>query len=186
MWLPALLSALAALAADVPPTVAARPCDRGERPGYFVPGGPGPIVGCARLGVSGKRVEFSAHSERIGGPRHVCLNPAYRGRGQDGIYIPAVCTRRLSGLRILGAEIPRQAVRGYELVIWGTAPRSARKVVACYRGRRTAGAVFRVGRRLARKAGAPRRFAVFVVELPVRAARRPVVIRAGGATERLR
>jgi hypothetical protein len=76
------------------------PCEIGQRPEYFVPGPdadePIAIIGCARLGASGRRVEFSASAETIGRASHVCINPAYRRRGQMGIYIPAVCLRRSS------------------------------------------------------------------------------------------
>jgi hypothetical protein len=100
-------------------------CDVGKRPNYFVPispkSSPLAVIGCARLGVSDKRVEFSANAEPIGRKNYLCLNPAYRGRGQLGIYIPASCTpnpvsRRLA---VVSVEIPRQAVRGYGLVVWG-------------------------------------------------------------------
>ncbi len=49
------------------------------------------LLGCARLGVSGKRVEFSGNLGDIDGARHACINPAYSGRGQPGLYIPAIC-----------------------------------------------------------------------------------------------
>src|SRR5215207_8435765 len=100
-------------------------CEVGERPNYFVPGGndgPFAIIGCARLGVSGKAVEFSADDERIGRKDHVCLDPAYRGRGELGNYIPAVCVRDPVSRKpeVISVEIPRQAVRGYQLVMWGS------------------------------------------------------------------
>jgi len=170
-----LLALVALLGAPAGPTVRTQPCDEGGRPGYFVPGGDVAIVGCARLGVSGKPVEFSVGRERIGGEAQVCLNAAYRGRGQMGIYIPSVC-RSPSALReltVFRVEVPRQAVRGYRLVIWGTVPRSARGVVARHRGGRTTGAVLRANR------GS---FSAFVVELPVRAACHPIELRTTGSS----
>jgi hypothetical protein len=160
-------------------------CDVGGRPDYYVPKpaeSPLAIIGCARLGVSGKPVEFSAHSEPIGHKDYACLNPAYRGSGRLGIYIPAACvpdpiSRRLA---VIGVEIPRQAVRGYRLVIWGTAAAPTRRVVAHHEGGRTRAAVFTVGRPLARAVGVTRPFSVFVVELHPEAACRRVLVRATG------
>jgi hypothetical protein len=160
--------------------VAARPakattesrCDIGGRPDYFVPGGddgPSAIIGCARLGASGKPVEFSADYERIGRNDHVCISPAYRGRGQLGIYIPTACVRDPVSrrLNVVGIEIPDQGVRDYGLVIWGTAGPSVRIVHAGYdaTGGETRAAVFSVRRPLAQAVGATRPFRVFVVEL---------------------
>jgi hypothetical protein len=175
----------------VPPTTATRSCDVGGRPDYFVPGGddgPFAIIGCARLGVSGKPVEFSADYERIGRKEYVCLNPAYRGRGQLGIYIPATCRSdsMLRELRILKVEVPRQAVRGYALVIWGTMPPSARELVAHYQDGRATAAVLRVDRGLARKTGATRPFSVFIVELPIGAACHPIEVQAIGSPDAAR
>jgi hypothetical protein len=145
-------------------------CDIGGRPDYFVPGGddgPLAIIGCARLGASGKPVEFSADYERIGGEDHVCLSPAYGGRGQLGTYIPTACVRDpgSSGLGVVSTEIPSQGVRGYGLVIWGTAGPSTWIVHAGYGRRETRAAVFPVRRPLADAVGAKRPFNVFVVEL---------------------
>ena len=70
------------------------PCSVGERPDYLVPGpadSPLALLGCARLGVSGKRVEFSANLAQIDGALHACINPAYSDRGQRGLYIPGIC-----------------------------------------------------------------------------------------------
>ena len=174
-----LLALVAVLSSPVGATVRTQPCDEGGRPGYFVPGGDVAIIGCARLGVSGKPVEFSAGRERIAGEAQVCLNAAYRGRGRLGIFIPSVC-RSPSAVReltVFRAEVPRQAVRGYRLVIWGTVPSSARGVVARHRGGRTAGAVLRANR------GS---FSAFVVELPVSAACHPIELRTTGASARVR
>lgn len=171
-----LLALVALLGAPAGPTVRTQPCDEGGPPGYFVPGGAPAIVGCARLGVSGKPVEFSAGRERIGGESQVCLNAAYRGRGRMGIYIPSVC-RSPSALReltVFRVEVPRQAVRGYRLVIWGTVPPSAHGVVARHRVGRTAGAVLRGS------------FRVFVVELPFRAACHPIELRTTGSSSPVR
>jgi len=71
-------------------------CAVGERPDYFVPGPPDEplaLLGCARLGVSGKTVEFSANLAHIDGVRQECINPAYSGRGRRGFYIPAICAQ---------------------------------------------------------------------------------------------
>ena len=178
-----LLGLVALLGAPAGPTVRTQPCDEGGRPGYFVPGGDAVIIGCARLGMSGKPVEFSAGRERIAGEAQVCVNAAYRGRGRLGSYIPSAC-RSPSASReptVFRVEVPRQAVRGYRLVIWGTVPPSSRGVVARYRGGRTTGAVLRANR------GS---FSAFVVELPLSAACHPIELRITGssapARERLR
>jgi len=159
----------------------------GERPNYFVPGGndgPFAIIGCARLGVSGKAVEFSADDERIGRKDHVCLDPAYRGRGELGNYIPAVCVRDPVSRKpeVISVEIPRQAVRGYQLVMWGSVAPSTRQVVARYQGEETSAAVFPVMPSLARAVGATRPFSVFVVEFYPEAACSRVRIRSDGAS----
>ena len=158
----------------------------GERPDYFVPG-PGPddplaIIGCARLGVSGRPVEFSAAAERIGRRPALCVNPAYRGRGQLGVYIPAHCPGNPVGRRlwVLDMGIPSQAVSGYRLVIWGKAPLTTRHVVARHRSGETAAAVFTVGPELARAVGAARPFSVFVVELDPEAACETILVRGDG------
>jgi len=182
-----LVLVLSALA--VAPTTATSSCATGERPSYYVPGGaarPIAIIGCVRLGVSGKPVELSADSERIGGKDHLCLNPAYRGRGQLGIYIPARCTlpSRLRELRVLDVDVPRQAVRGYEVVIWGTVPPSTSELVAHHQGGRARGAVLRVPRALASKTGASAAFSAFVVQLPIAAACHPIRLRAVTAPRR--
>jgi len=170
-------------------------CEVGERPRYFVPGGddgPLAIIGCARLGASGRPVEFSVNSERIARWAHVCVNPAYRGRGQLGIYIPARCTTNPvpASLDVGSADVPDQAVRGYQLVLWGTADASIRTVVARHGLGETAAAVFAVGPRLARTVGAKRPFSVFVVELSPEAACERILVRANGpsgpATDRTR
>src|SRR5918992_2184397 len=180
----AVIALIAGCNAPAAPTTKT-PCDVGGRPDYFVPApleSPLAIIGCARLGVSGKPVEFSANSRPIGRRDHVCLNPAYPGRGRLGIYIPAACvpdpvSRRLA---VIGVEVPRQAVRGYQLVIWGTSAASTRRVVAHHEGGRTRAAVFTVGRPLARAAGVTRPFSVFVVELHPEAACRRMLVRATG------
>ena len=160
-------------------------CDVGGSPDYFVPGGddgPFAIIGCARLGVSGKPVEFSADFERIGGEDHVCIDPAYRGRGQMGIYIPAICLRDpiSRALAVVDVAVPRQGVRGYQLVIWGTADPATRRVVARYAGEETQAAVFTLDRALARSVGATKAFTVFVVELHREAACQRVRIQGDG------
>ena len=161
-------------------------CEVGGRPDYYVPkpdGSPVAIIGCARLGLSMKPVEFSANSARIGRKEHVCLNPAYRRGRNRGSYIPAACVpdpvpRRI---RVVGDEVPSQGVRGYRLVIWGTAAPSTRRVVAHHEGERSEAAVFPVRRPLARATGAARPFSVFVVELDPQAAC-SVRLRAAGTS----
>jgi hypothetical protein len=168
----------------------AAPCAVGERPGYFVPGpadGPLALLGCARLGVSGKRVEFSGNVEHIDGKPHACVNPAYSGRGQRGFYIPGICKLAppLSRFAVRAAEQPRQGVRGYAYVIWGTAG-DAPDVVARFAGGTAHAAVFGVGRGLAQDLGeAP--FSVFVLELPLSAACAVVTVtgKRADATERI-
>lgn len=159
-------------------TVPAR-CDVGGKPGYFVPSTRPPVlIGCARLGVSGKRVEFSTDRTRIDGESHVCINPAYFGRTH---FIPAGCLPRpsLSRFAIRDASQPRQGVRGYEFVIWGTAPAGTKTVVA------------RAGAVVARAAvfGVPPgvtapSFAVFVFELPLSAPCDELILVANGAGAR--
>ena len=93
------------------PTAETR-CQVGRPPDYFVPKpekSPLATIGCARLGVSSKPVEFSANSERIGRRGHVCLNPAYGDRGRRGLYIPAACVRAPVSRRldVVSVEVPR-------------------------------------------------------------------------------
>jgi hypothetical protein len=165
-------------------------CTVGERPDYFVPGpadSPLALVGCARLGVSGKRVEFSANVADIDGERHACVNPAYSGRRQPGIYIPAICALEppLSRFAVRDAAQPRQGVRGYAYVIWGTAGAST-EVVARFTGGSARAAVFRVGPDLAWNFGESP-FSLFVTELPLSAACAEVTVAGDGqgATERI-
>jgi len=159
-------------------------CAVGERPGYFVPGladGPLALLGCARLGVSGKRVEFSGNLARIDGGRHACVNPAYSGSDLRGLYIPAICKLdpSLARFAVRDAAQPRQGVRGYAYVIWGTAGAST-DVVASFAGGTAKAAVLRVGADLARKFGESP-FSLFVVELPLSAACVPVTISGRGS-----
>lgn len=144
-------------------------CRVGSKPSYFVPGGEnGAIIGCARLAVSGRTVRFSADPEGIGRDAYVCLNPAYRGRGNPGFYIPAICARNPvpRGFQILAARVPRQGIRGYERVLWGFAPRDARQVVVRTGEVRDSAALLRVPGALGRRVGAPGAFTVFVAEVP--------------------
>lgn len=197
---PVLLGALTGLAgcgadaparpepARLPASVPAR-CDVGGRPGYFVPRPPGSrlaLLGCARLGTSGKRVEFSGHRDRIDGERVVSINPAYSGRGRRGSFIPAFALEPpLSRFAVRDAAQPRQAVRGYAYVIWGTTRASTARVVARSRAGRARAAVFRAGSQLAGDLREPP-FGLFVVELPLAAACGTVTLRADGdAVQRL-
>lgn len=166
-------------------------CAVGKRPDYFVPDDdrrPALLVGCARLGVSRKRAEFSVNLGRIDGKAHLCVNPAYTGRGRPGFYIPAICKLNppLARFAIRYAAQPRQGVRGYAFVIWGTARASTSDVVARFSGGTARAAVLKVRRRLARRFDGPP-FSLFVLELPLRAACNPVTMREGGsnATERI-
>ena len=154
-------------------------CAVGERPGYFVPGpanGPLALLGCARLGLSGKRVEFSANVAQIDGTRHPCVNAAYSGRGQRGFYIPAICALEppLSRFAVRAAAQPRQGVRGYAFVIWGTTG-SATDVVARFSGGTARATVFKVPAGLAENLGESP-FGLFVMELPLSAACAPVTV----------
>jgi hypothetical protein len=165
-------------------------CAVGERPDYFVPGpadSPLALLGCARLGVSGKRVEFSGNLAHIDGELHACVNPAYSGRGQRGLYIPAICSLEppLSRFAVRDAAQPRQGVRGYAYVIWGTAGAST-DVVARFTGGTAHAAVFRVGPELARNFGESP-FSLFVMELPLSAACGSVTVAGerSDATERI-
>lgn len=157
--------------APVPASTPLR-CDIGERPPYFVPGNRRlALLGCARLGVSGKRVDFSAAVARMDGELQLCINAAYSGRGRRGFFIPSRCgfDPPVSRLAIRAAGSPRQGVRAYERVVWGTAGPAASEVTACFRGGRARAAVLPVPRRLARRFG-ERAFGLFVVEVPLWAA----------------
>jgi hypothetical protein len=155
-------------------------CAVGKRPGYFVPTaakGPALLVGCARLGVSGRRIEFSGDLESIDGRRASCMNPAYAGRGNRGFYIPTVCAfGPLNRFAVRDAQHPREGVRDYALVVWGTAAPSAAEVVIRFAREAARAAVFNVGPVLARRMGQPA-FSFFVVELPLRAACVPISFR---------
>ena len=164
-------------------------CDVGERPDYFVPGDSRlALLGCARLGVSGKRVEFSGNLDRIDGEFHLCINPAYSGRGQRGFHIPAICKLDPppSRFAIRDAGQPRDGVRGYEFVVWGTAAASTSDVVARFKSGRARAAVFKVQSKLARNFGESP-FGLFVFELPLAAACGSVTVHGdrSDATERI-
>ena len=146
-------------------------CDVGERPHYFVPGTPATIVGCARLELSGGDIELSMNPERTAGREHLCVNPAYPGRGSDGLYIPAVCPAEPVGhLAILDHSVP-----GYypgvgirpALVVLGTARARTESVHVGFNEGSAKAAVFSVDRALAREARAHRPFSLFIAELPL-------------------
>jgi hypothetical protein len=204
---PAVLGALGALGLFLggcgwddssPPATRARltqttpaSCHVGERPEYFVPGpadSPIALLGCARLGVSGKRVEFSGNLSGIDRELHICINPAYSGRGRRGFYIPAVCKLHPppSRFAIRDAGQPRQGVRGYAFVIWGTAGASTTHVEARFGDGTARATVFKVNSKLARSFGEPP-FRLFVLELPLAAACAPVTVHEDGRdlTERM-
>ena len=184
-----------AVAEESPPRRQAPPiettparCDVGERPSYFVPGDGRPaLLGCARLGVSGKRVEFSGNLGDIDGRRHACINPGYSGRGRRGFCIPARCGFEppLSRFAVRDAAQPRQGVRGYALVIWGTAGEST-EVVARFTGGTVRATIIEVGPEHARNLGESP-FRLFVMELPLSAACAAVTVAGNGsdATERI-
>lgn len=183
-WLAFLAAALGLIGGGQAAPVETTPlrCQVGERPGYFVPGAAGGrpvLLGCARLGVSGRRVEFSGDQAVIDGVRHACINPAY----SRGLFIPALCPAQLSRFAVHSAAQPRQGVRGYAFVIWGTAGAST-EVTARFTGGTARATVFKVGPRLARFLGESP-FTLFVVELPLSAACATVTVAANGATERI-
>jgi hypothetical protein len=163
-------------------------CAVGARPDYFVPAQSRPvIIGCARLTTSGRRIEMSANRERIGGDNHVCVHPAYRGRGEMGFYIPTVCpedpvARRPAVIHALDGRYGAKdwGVRGYEYVVWGTGDVSTSAITLHHRGGEAAAALFRVDQRLASALGATRPFTVFIAELPSLSACEPVGIAAEG------
>ena len=161
----------------------------GEEPSYFVPRQPGtPLatVGRARLAISGKPVELSASAGREPpiGPA-LCVNPAYRGRGELGIYIPSNCfATPLPEISVGRVQVPEQAVRGYELVIGGVTRGAGADVTARFRGVEADAAVFDVDGRLARDVGTRQEFSAFVVELPSEAACRSITLEARGPAGR--
>lgn len=166
-------------------------CAVGKRPGYFVPGDdrrPALLVGCARLGVSRKRADFSLNLGRIDGEVHLCVNLAYTGRGRPGFYIPSICRLDPPPARFAVRDVawPRQGVRGYALVIWGTAPPATAAVKARFGRSAAAAAVFTVPTKWSRRFGEPP-FSLFIVELPLRSACAPITVRAARseASERI-
>ena len=116
-------------------------CAVGAQPNYFVPGpsnGSPMLLGCARPGVSGKRVEFSANLAHIGRRQHACVNPAYAERGRGGVYIPAICklSPALTRFAIRDATRPQQGVSQYAFVIWEPPAPRQRSPLASLTGRR--------------------------------------------------
>jgi hypothetical protein len=169
---------VAAAAGTVAPTRAATPtrpasCEIGARPDSFVPAdGPSVVVGCAKLPVSGRRVEFSVNLE---GEGHLCVNPAYG----DGAFIPAICRLHppLSELAIRDARQPRQGVDGYGFVVWGTAG-DERSVRVRFEGGVARAVLLPVPDEIARDHGEDP-FTLFVAELPASAAGGPVSAEPG-------
>jgi hypothetical protein len=147
-----------------------------------VPGGPGITVGCAELGISGRTVPISAHPSRIDGGRrdsYTCLNPAYRGRGNPGMFIPAVCAEAHSveELRVLDLRVPRQGVRRFERVVWGIAPTGLARAVVSSEDAGYSAAIFEVDADLVSRAGlGSPGFAVFMAELPANSTCRDVAL----------
>jgi hypothetical protein len=153
-------------------------CSVGEPPDYFVPGnGRVALLGCGRLGVSGKRIEFSANLARIDHESHLCINPAYSGRGRRGFYIPALCKLSPPPQRFAVHDVsrPRPGVSGYELVIWGTAEASTSRVEARFKGGVSRAVVFKVQSAHSREFGEDP-FTLFVLEVPLRAECLPVTL----------
>jgi hypothetical protein len=109
------------------------------------------------------------------------VNPAYGG----GRFIPAICklSPPLPRFAVHDASHPRQGVRGYAYVIWGTAG-SAKHVVASFDGGTAQAAVLNVSPRLARTLGEPP-FSLFVVDLPRSAACAPVTVTGQGESEEI-
>jgi hypothetical protein len=169
-------------AADPGRLVASAPadCRVGEAPRYFVPARAPTLVGCARLGVSGKRVDFSVNRETIVGKRQTCINPAYAGPGS---FIPAICASTPHEFAVLDASQPSQGVSDYAYVIWGTTG-DAGEVVARYDGGSAKAVVFEVRRDLAAELGEDP-FRLFVLELPLAAGCGRVTISAGAAADRV-
>ncbi len=158
-------------------------CAVGERPRYFVPAtSPPALLGCARLGVSGKRVDFSGSLSPIDGDFHFCVIPAYSGRGQRGFFIPTVCMLPppLARFAIRDASQPRQGVRGYQLVIWGTAPAATSEVLARFDSGRARAVVIKVPSNRAPWTFGESPFSLFVVELPLAAACGSVTVTGDG------
>jgi hypothetical protein len=171
--LAALALATAFGAAPDAPATRAIDCDGGRKPGYYVPAaGPVTVVGCAMLGLSGRPIEFSVNAERFMGRTGFCINPAFRGRGSPGMYIPASCSDDLppDEFEVWYSGIPRQGVRGYRRVVWGTAAPGTERVVAGYDRGVTRAAVF----------DTRRGFSLFVLELPVETGCLTVTLRGSG------
>jgi hypothetical protein len=160
-------------------------CRAGSEPDYFVPGGPGVLVGCVRLGESGKRVEFSVHMDELREGPLTCINPAYWGRGQRGLFIPTVCpfTPIKRELHLSDVRVPSQGTPGYERVIWGTIGSRRGDVRVSYRRQRVDAVMIDVDQRLARKAEAGLPFRIFVVELPRETACARGAAEGGGRSE---
>jgi hypothetical protein len=117
------------------------------------------------------------------------VNLAYTGRGRPGFYIPAICKLNPPPARFAVRDVaqPRQGVRGYAVVIWGTAPPGTTAVDGRFRRTTVASAVFTVRAKWARQFGEPP-FSLFIVEMPLRAACGPIIVRdvRSEATERIR
>ena len=165
---------------QIPPTALApaQPvsCEIGARPEYFVPGDSSvALVGCVRLPVSEKRLDFSVKSARLDGAEHLCVNPAYGG----GQFIPAICKLEPPAPRFAVRDA-RQPREGYGYVIWGTAG-DARSVRASFEGGTADAAVIDVPADIARGYG-ENPFKLFVVELPLTAACGEVNVDAGDAS----
>lgn len=160
------------------------PCAVGQRPTYFVPapaGDPPTLIGCARLPVSNRRVEFSAQREVVGGSKTTCINPAYGG----GAYIPTVCRLdpRLASFAVRNIGVPGRRPSGYGYVIWGTT-KAAADVLVRFNGGVARAAAFEVSTPLARSFG-EKPFGVFIAELPESARCSPVTVESDESTREI-
>ena len=122
-------------------------------------------------------IEFSLDRARIRGESHLCVNPAFRGRGRRGFWIPAACIGRpRARLEVIGVERPRPGVRRYRLVIWGFASSGAAAVEARSKDDVGRAAVLGLPNSIPAQLRA-RPLTLFVVELPLTAACSTITVR---------
>lgn len=159
-------------------TVAASDCPVGEPPDYHVSGSrPTEIIGCAELGVSGKPAEFVVEQPKRGRPG-VLVSPVYGDNAsQDYLFVPTTAFVPSGKLDPITQEIPKQGVRGYELVLWGEA--ADEEVSAETAEEQFSAVTFEVPAEF----GNERLRRVFVVELPADAACDEITVRDGAGDE---
>jgi len=167
-------------------------CAIGERPGYYVPGGPPnrplALLGCARLPVSGERVEFSAETTSINGSDELCINLAFG----DQWFVRTVCKLAPSAPRfsVRDAVAPadlrglESSLEGYGYVIWGTLGDASDVTIRYDRGTAKA-AVLDVPAELARRFG-QEPFALFVAELPLSAGCAALTVEDGKSSAKVK